>query len=156
MSIIQQARELLDAMYVNNEFSTVMEITKSDDELQVVWGWASIIEKDGKPIVDGQGDLIYEPELVKAAHDFVRDSRIGGLMHARGAEGQVIEVGRVVESMVLTKSLKAAAGIATDVVGWLIGVHVPDPDVWTLVKRGLLPAFSIGGTGVRVPVEIEA
>jgi hypothetical protein len=31
-------------------------------------------------------------------------------------------------------------------------MRVDDPDVWKRVKKGELRAFSIGGTGTRVPL----
>lgn len=67
-----------------------VEITKRDDELRVVWGWASIIEKGGTPVVDAQGDVISEGELVNAAHEFTKSSRVGGFMHARNAHGSAV------------------------------------------------------------------
>ena len=41
-------------------------IAKADDALQVVWGWASVVEENGRPIIDLQGDVIEPGELMKA------------------------------------------------------------------------------------------
>ena len=130
-------------------------ILKADDDLQVIWGWASVIEENGVPVVDLQGDLIDEDELVKAANAYMAECRKGGTMHMRGADGQVIETSGTVQSMVFTKSLQKAMGIDLNLVGWLVAQHIPDPEQWAVVKRGALPALSIGATAVRVPVEID-
>ena len=119
-----------------------------------MWGWASIVEQDGQAVVDLQGDVIDDHELLKMAHDFVSGSRAGGYMHAKGADKKIIQVGEVVESLVFTRDLQKAMGIDLGHIGWLIGMHIPDPDLFQKVKDGQLPAFSIGATGIRVPMEI--
>lgn len=122
------------------------EIIKMDDEQQMVTGWASVIEKNGIPVVDHQDDIITVDELTKAAHNFMSDYRVGKAMHDGG------KVGEVVESVVFTKELQKALGIDLGKVGWLIKVKVTNPKVWAQVKKGELKAFSVGGTGVRTPV----
>lgn len=133
------------------KFNMVCEITKSDDERRMVYGFANVIEKDGEPVVDLQGDVISEDELVKAAHEFMRSYRDGHEMH----EG--ITKGEIVESIVLTKDVQRALGIdkSLNVVGWFIGYHVHDDATWKEVKKGKLRAFSIGGFASRHPIEEE-
>lgn len=115
------------------------QIFKTDEDQHLVWGWASIVEKDGTPIVDLQGDIIAPETLVKAAHDFIT-VRVGKAMH----EGE--QVAQLVESMVFTKDVAAALDI--DVkgrVGWAVAFKVFDEGVWQAIKAGELKAFSIGG-----------
>jgi hypothetical protein len=118
-------------------------IVKTQPELRTVWGWASVIEEAGQPVVDLQGDVITEPDLVAAAHRFAAVRTIKA-MH----QGEPI--GELVESLVLTKSLQQALGVDLGLVGWIIGARITHDDAWAAVKAGHLPAFSIGGTGVRV------
>jgi hypothetical protein len=125
-------------------------VLKMDEENQVVYGWASLIEKDDQPIIDNQGDIIREPVLIKAAHGFISDARKGGFMHMDG-----VQVGTVVESMVMTRDLQKALGIDLKKVGWLIGMKVTNEKVWKAVKAGDFPEFSIGGEGVRVEAELS-
>lgn len=119
-------------------------IVKTEPELRVVWGWASVIETDGEAVVDLQGDLITEADLMQAAHGFAAVRTIKA-MHA----GEPI--GALVESVVLTHSLQKALGIDLGLVGWLIGARIDNDTAWAAVKAGTLPAFSIGGRGVRLP-----
>lgn len=139
---------------VLDKFELTAEISKIDDEMQVVYGWASIIEENGQPTVDTQGDIITERELIRAAHDFMRDARAGGVMHMENADGEPVVVGEIVESMIFTKDLQAALSIDLGMVGWLIGFHVTNADVWRAVKEGSLRAFSIGGSGTRKEVSV--
>jgi len=122
------------------------KITKSDSASRIVWGWASVIEKDGESIFDHQGDRIAEDVLAKAAHDFVSDYRVGKVMHS----GR--KVGALVESVVFTKELQKALGIDLGKVGWFIGMRVSE-DVFKRVESGELQAFSIGGIATKVAVE---
>jgi len=129
------------------------KITKVENvvpDLQVVYGWASVIEKDGHVVTDSQGDRISEAEMIQAAHNYMLKSRVGGLMHWQGDSGP-LRGGEIVESLLFTRDLQKALGIDLKKVGWLIGYKVSD-DLWPLVKEGRLPMFSIGGSGLRVPV----
>lgn len=117
-------------------------ICKVDEDQQIVYGWASVIEEGGKVVQDYQGHIITEPELVRAARDFMANYRQGKVMHAGDAKGGIVE------SIVFTKDLQAALGIDLGKVGWFIGYHVEDKDVWQSVKDGTYSAFSIGGEGV--------
>ena len=121
----------------------------------LVWGWASMIEKDGATIRDFQGDQITEAELMKAAHDYITNSRTGGAMHiyCEGSDRQPLKCGEVVESMVFTKDLQKAMGISLPHVGWLIGYKIVNPAVRKAVASGQLKSFSIGGAGLRTPIE---
>ena len=123
------------------------EILKRDDEQRIVYGWASVIEKDGEPVVDRQGHMIEEDELVKAVHEFVSESREGKVMHEGG------QTSRIVDSIVFTKDLQEAMGINLGQVGWMVGVKVDNDDVWEMSKRGELPMFSIGGSGMLEDVD---
>ena len=59
------------------------EISKMNVDKQQVFGWASIVEMNGEPIVDMQGDYISIDEVEKAGYQYVQKSRKGGDMHLR-------------------------------------------------------------------------
>jgi hypothetical protein len=117
----------------------------------LVYGWASVIEKNGKVVTDHQGDRISVDELTKAAHDYMSNSRIGGAMHMHDSDkpDTPLSAGEVVESMVMSHDLQKALGIDLGRVGWLIGYRIDDEHVRKAAASGTLPAFSIGGKGVR-------
>jgi hypothetical protein len=134
-------------------FQARLPITKIDEEQRLVFGFASIVEKDGVEVFDLEGDAIAVDEIETAAYEFLEKSRVAGRMHESTGEGHVVE------SFVLTKE-KAEAMRSSGVLkgdfaaaGWWVGFRVTDDEVWEEVKKGDLPMFSIGGAAERVPEE---
>jgi hypothetical protein len=131
------------------EFTISGEISKSNDKRQV-FGWASVVEINGEPVVDLQGDYMAIEVIEKAAYDYVHSSRRGGDMH--GADSHVSDL---IESFVITPDKKEQLGLPSDTpTGWWVGFQVHDDDIWQMVKDGKRPEFSIHGSGTRVDVEI--
>jgi hypothetical protein len=125
------------------------EISKSNDKRQV-FGWASVVELNGEPIVDLQGDYMAIDVIEKAAYDYVHSSRRGGDMHQVGSHASDL-----IESFIVTPEKKAQLNLPDEMpVGWWVGFQVNDDKVWEMVKDGKRPEFSIHGSGQRVDVEI--
>jgi len=144
MSPAEALREVV-AEIMNKRENTEIDgtIIKADDEQRIVWGWASVISKDGKAVVDRQGDVITPDVLVKAANEFMLDVRMAKAMHSGD------RVGEVIHSLPLTKELTEALGIQSDKEGWIIAMKIHSDEVWEGVKSGLYKAFSIGGKAIR-------
>lgn len=121
-----------------------LDIKKADPDQQLLFGWASVVEKAGRPIIDKQGDIIPVWALEPAAYDFVLHSRDQGDMHRQVGQG------RLVESMVFTTDKQKALGIDLGMVGWWTGFKVDSPDLWKSIRAGERPEFSIGGQAVSV------
>ncbi len=119
-------------------FERLVPITKIELEKQIVWGWAYVSEENGAQVIDHGGDVAESEVVEKAAHGFVRDSRVGGVLHQD-------EAGEIVDSLFFSKAVQEALGIDLHKVGWFIGFHVTDPEAWAGVKDGTYQAFSIGG-----------
>lgn len=117
-----------------------LEIRKADPDQQLVFGWASVIEKNGVAVIDKQGDIIPVSAMEPAAYDFVLNSRDMGEMH------ETMGRGRLVESMMFTMEKQEALGINLGMVGWWTGFHVECPELWTAYRAGHRPEFSIGGS----------
>lgn len=125
---------------------TVGDILSTDTEHRVVYGWASVISEDGKPVEDLQGDVIKSTELVYATTEFMKSARDAKHMHAGDP------VGQVVHSFPFTADIAKSLGLESNREGWIVGVYVADDKVWKSVKDGTLSAFSIGGNAQRVNV----
>lgn len=126
---------------------TSVVISKTEDDQQVVWGWASVVEENGEEVTDHQGDVISAEDMQKAAWDFVKTVRAGKVMHEGDYKTELVD------SVFMSNDLQKALGINLKKVGWLVGFHVPCKETWEKVKSGKLPAFSIGGRGERTPIE---
>lgn len=125
------------------------EFAKSSVTGKYVWGWASVIEENGKPVLDSQGDLIVMDDsadgkgLRSAAHHFVKSAREAKAMHAGD------RIGDVVESVIIDDDFAKAHGITHGKRGWWIGMEIADPAIQKRVASGEYRAFSIGGAGRR-------
>lgn len=119
------------------------DILKYSEEERLVYGWAYVSTLNGEISLDHSGEYIRPDQLEKAATNFMIDVRVAKAMHT----GQ--QVGEVVHSLPLTKSIADALGIQSDREGWIICMKIYDDAVWNLVKTGKLSAFSIGGRAIR-------
>lgn len=120
---------------------------KTSNTGRFIAGWASVIEEDGEPVTDTQGDVIEMEELRKAAHEFVKSTRVAKAMH-RGAQ-----IGEIVESVLIDDDFCKALGAGTTKRGWWIGMEIHDPEIRKRVRNGELKAFSVGGSGKRTPID---
>jgi hypothetical protein len=128
------------------KFETSGKITKVDDEQRMIYGYASVVTKGGKPVVDRQGDIISPATMEKAATEFMLGARNGLTMH----KGEPTTT--IVHSMPFTKEIQSAFGIESDLEGWLIAVKVHDDETWDRMKKGEFTGFSIGGRATKVEV----
>lgn len=131
------------------------EISKVDEDKRQVFGWASIVEVNGEPVADLQGDIIGLEEIEKSAYDYVIKSRKGGDMHRRNHDDTPVHSSDMIESFLVTPEKIAKMGLPEGSlpIGWWVGYQVNDDDAWNLVKSGKRTAFSIHGRGHRTPVE---
>jgi Putative phage serine protease XkdF len=143
-SAITMKPKTVEADKRDTSFTMSVPIAKVDDDQQMIWGWASVIEEGGAVVTDKHDDKIELTELSRAAHTFMKFYRVGGDMH------DTMGTGEIVESIVFTPDVQKALGIDLKKVGWFIGYHVTDADVWKRVKSGDLKAFSFGGRARRV------
>ena len=126
------------------------EFSKFDEDKRQVFGWASVVEVDGRPVIDRQGDWITPDEIEKAAYKYVQDSRKGGHQHRRTDDDQPFHASNMIESIVFTPEKIAKMGLPDDFpVGWWVGYQVHDEETWEKVKKGDVTGFSIHGRGKR-------
>lgn len=130
--------------------------SKFDDEKRLAFGWASVVELNGQPVIDRQGDVISMDEIEKASYEYMLNSRVGGDMHRRTMDDRPMQVSRVVESVVFTPEKCTAMGISKDMAGrWWLGVKVDDESSWQAVRKGERTGFSIHGKGLRKSTTVE-
>ena len=132
-----------------------VEFSKVDDERMQVFGWASIVEVGGKPVIDRQGDWIDPVEIEKAAYAYVEKSRKGGNQHKRADDGEPFHASDMIESIVFTDEKVSKMGLPDDFPrGWWVGYQVRDRETWDDIKAGRKTGFSIHGKGRRREVAV--
>ena len=129
-------------------FKDAVRIAKTDEDRNLVFGWASVaIDKAGRAVIDGEGDVIDPTDLEDAAYEFVLKFREANVNHS----GPV--VGTLVESMVFTPDKLEKLGLPEGSLptAWWTGFRLDDA-TFAKVKDGTYQGFSIEGTATRVPV----
>lgn len=136
-----------------------LTIAKSDSEKRLVFGYAKFSEDPtnrGHYYIDRQGDIITPADLESSAYDYVLHSRDSGEMHvSKGA-------GTLVESFVSTPDKLERMGLPPDSlpVGWWVGYRIHEvekgqPDPFDKIKSGEYTGFSVEGSAVRTPVDVQ-
>lgn len=121
-------------------------IQKSDRTGRFVAGWLSVVEKNGQPVEDTQGDVIEIGEVAKAFRAYMKGARVIKARHS-GAP-----VGELVEMVVVDDDFAKAVGMTDTKRGVWGGAEITDEKTREEVKSGVLKSFSIGGRGKRTPI----
>jgi hypothetical protein len=125
-----------------SKFQINSKITKVDDSLGLVFAWAIVCKVDGKAYFDLQDDNADEAGMLKAAADFMMNSRMSGDMHARDDAGQPVGDGTVVFAMPVTADIAKAFDITTKNIGPMIAFK-PSPAVLAKYKDGTYTGVSL-------------
>ena len=121
---------------------TLSAIAKFDTAKRIAYG---VVYAPNVP--DSQGDYMTADEIEKMAHAFLRK----GFVNEIDTEHDLKNNGSaVVESFIARKG-------DTDFPegAWVMGVHIPDDDLWAAVEKGEIGGFSMYGKAVREPRMIE-
>lgn len=119
------------------------QVAKVDEELGLVFGYAIVCKQDGQDYFDVQGDHIPEDAMLKAALDFMQNSRVAKEMHQGG------QVGDVVFAFPMTTDIASSMGIQVSKTGLMIAMKPADEDVLAKFKSGTYTGFSIGGQRIQ-------
>lgn len=144
-----------DEMTDAKKFQSDAQVCKVDDALGLVFGYAIVCLEKGEPYFDSQDDHIPEDAMLKAASDFMQNSRTAGDMHT-DEDGVPVSVsgkpaakaGNIVFAFPLTTDIAKALGITTEKTGLLIAMKPDDPAILAKYKSGEYSGFSIGGNRV--------
>lgn len=104
-------------------------------------------------VADAQGDVITAEEIQKTAHAFLieyNEATQIAYMHKDKTRPLAL-----VESWIAPIDFELN-GRSVVKGTWIVTVKVLDDETWAAVKRGEIRGFSIGGTGVRIPVSETA
>lgn len=133
---------------VQKVIKLLVPIQKSDGQTRRI-SLGVVLEPDSE---DLQGDVMSAVDIELSAHDYMEKSQAGGFMHA-----ELVEGAKVVESYLAPCdfTVETADGEETVKKGsWVLAMKWPE-EVWTKIEKGELTGYSVGGTGVRLPLEEE-
>jgi hypothetical protein len=125
-----------------SDFEIRAEVLKVDATLGLVMGFALICKENGEPYFDLQGDHVPEETMLKAALDFMENSRMAKEQHVGD------ECGSVVFAFPLTEDIAKAFNIQTERTGLMIAMR-PNGDMLKKFQLGELTGFSIGGKRIK-------
>lgn len=138
-------------------FLTEATFLKVEESHGLIIGFSIVCEEDGEPYYDlGQvingvrvRDHITPAAMLKAAIEFMADSRVASDMHERDADGNPVKCGDVLCAFPLTAEIAASLDIVTKRTGLLVAIKPSDPAVLDKARKGEYRGFSIGGRVVR-------
>lgn len=122
--------------------SHIVDFKKSDAKKQIVYGEVYVPDRK-----DTDGNFMTAETIEKMAHDFLISARTSRISKSHDGKENA---GCVVESFI------ARDGDPDFITGsWVVGVHVPDVNIWKSIEDGELTGFSIEGVGELIEEEEE-
>lgn len=117
-------------------------VVKSDDQ-HLIFGE---VYSPMRP--DAQGEYMTAGDIQKMAHEFIRSGKADRIDVMHG--NKTVTGASVVESFV------ADEGDTRFLPGsWVIGMHVPDPALWSSIKKGEINGFSMEALVTRHDMEVD-
>lgn len=122
---------------MKTKIENIVDFKKSDAKKQIVFGEVYIPDRR-----DTDGNFMTAETIEKMAHDFLANKKNSQI--SKNHDGNSNK-GCVVESFI------AREGDPDFIAGsWVVGVHVPDVEIWKQIEKGELTGFSIEGSGILV------
>jgi hypothetical protein len=106
-----------------------VKVERTSDQLGILWGYASVAD-----IVDLQGDVVPQAELISAVYAFMED-------YYAGQAGIKVNHDKPAKA-VLVESTFHLVGTK---LAWFVGVKLLDDDLRQAAIDGEISGFSIGG-----------
>lgn len=122
--------------------TTDAPVLKVDADLGLVIGFAIVCTENGEPYYDMQDDHIPDDAMLKAATNFMVNSRTVNEMH----DGE--DAGVVVFAWPLTEDIAKAMGLETSRTGLMIAMKPSSSEVLDKFRSGEYTGFSIGGVRI--------
>ncbi len=123
----------------DNAKTIYAEVQKVDEKLGLVMGWAIVCKENGAPYFDLQGDHIPEDAMLKAALDFMENSRTVKEMHSGEKQGAIVF------AFPLTEDVAKAFGVLSHKSGLMIAMKPDSDEMLEKFRTGEFTGFSIGG-----------
>ena len=123
--------------------TNIIKFKKSDTQKQIVFGEVYVPDRE-----DTDGNFMNAETIENMAHDFLANKYNSHISEEHDGNE---DKGCIVESFI------ARNGDPDFIQGaWVIGVYVPDKEVWDKIESGELTGFSLEGTGNLIEEEIQS
>lgn len=97
---------------------------------------------------DSDGDIMDADTIKKMAHDFLKSQKLNQIDVQH--DNNLNPGASVVESFIARK------GDPIFIEGaWVVGVHIPDEETWSKIKKGEINGFSIEALVTKTPMQLE-
>lgn len=126
-----------------------VEVSKIDERLGIVFGYAIVCKNAGEEYYDVQGDHIPEDAMLRATAEFMTGRRVAKIMHAGDPAGQVVF------GFPVTEDIAASLAMSVTKTGFIVGMRPDDQEVMQKFRDGELTGFSIGGRRIAETVVEE-
>lgn len=124
-------------------FKRTVKVVKVDEALGLVMGYAIVCSEEGEPYFDRQGDHIPEDSMLRAALDFMENSRTAKEMHVGDDKGTVVF------AWPMTADVAKAFGVVTNRTGLMVALRPSDDAMLDKFRDGTYTGFSIGGERIE-------
>lgn len=126
-----------------------VKVSKVDERLGIVFGYAIVCKEGGEEYYDVQGDHIPEESMLRATADFMAGRRVAKVMHVGDPAGQVVF------GFPITEDIAGSLGMSVTKTGFIVGMRPDDSEVMQKFRDGELTGFSIGGRRIAETVVEE-
>lgn len=137
-SAVKQLQAIEASKKSDDNWEVDVDFYKQDVEKQLVFG--VVMEPDAE---DTQGDFSNEEEIEKAAHLFLRKSRIIGKSHKLKAKAEVVE-------SYIAREAATIDGQEVKKGSWVMVTKIHDKELWEGIKSGEFTGFSIAGKATKI------
>ncbi|MCL5942743.1 MAG: XkdF-like putative serine protease domain-containing protein [Actinobacteria bacterium] len=132
---------------VKKELRLLVPVQKANGARRITYG--VVLEPDTE---DLQGDVMKAEDIELSAHAWMAESQAGGEMHAA-----IVKDACVVESFLAPVDFEVETSGGSETVkkgSWVLAMRWPH-EVWERIEKGELTGYSVGGQGVRIPLDEE-
>lgn len=120
-----------------------LKLCADSDEQRIVWA-----EVYAPNIPDSDGDFMDENGIRDMAYKFMKDGRLGQI--------DVQHTNELARGATVVESFIARKGDPDFIPGsWVVGIHIPDDQLWNMVKKGELNGFSMEAMVSKQPTTLD-
>lgn len=137
---------VLIGKHMRIKYEAITPIVKIDTEERIVYG--IVLEPH---VEDAQGDILTPETIRTAAHKFLQDFQVIGVMHEdftrtkkmKIVESFIVPVDMIIEGENISKGT------------WMMATKILDDEIWAGAKKGEFTGYSIGGFGQRREIDFN-